>query len=204
MNKKNIIIVANIVFFVILGAIIYYFFAQKTPSAIPEDTTVIDTPENTYPFETPIPPEQTTETSPGSTTTNIGNEELLTIKTKSGNVPVLNFYNQPQSRIIDPQNDVMIFETSTYGGMYLTVDSSFNILITKGTLREERKKAEAEFLNKLGISQETACLLSVHVGVTRDADEYASGQNYGLSFCPNSRPMPANTGSLLENNDDER
>jgi len=192
--KKEIIIGINIIFFIAICIVGYFYFTKNPTEQTP--TTPNTTTTGGVGIVTPSIPTQTEQ----GTTTEEGkySSAKIDIKTTSGTVSVLNFYKNPQTRIIDPQGDADITETENYTTIFFPKFESFLITIEDGDIRKVRTEAEADFIKKLGITQEQACSLLVSVSVSRFADENAAGQDYGLSFCPNGIPMPANTGRFLE------
>jgi hypothetical protein len=119
-----------------------------------------------------------------------GGEEKLIIHTKSGDVPVTNFYQNPQIEIFDKDKDAIIKNDPNYQIMYYGKYQSFFISLLGGNLHAARKISEREFLKILNITKNQACKLPVSVSVPHFVNHNASGTDYGLSFCPDGKPLP--------------
>lgn len=96
-------------------------------------------------------------------------------------VPVKNFYKNAVK--IDKQGDVYLVNNSNYQIVYLDEFNIFMITITGSPFESLRPQAEAEFLEKTGMSKEAACALNVQVGTPYFANPDFSGKYYPLSFC---------------------
>lgn len=108
--------------------------------------------------------------------------DRVTIGTPEGGVSVKNPYLNPH--LVTPGNRIVIMvETEEYNLGYTSIDSTFGITILKTPVSEYKAKAERAFLERLGITPEEACRLTVHVGVPVSVDEVQSGRNLGLGFC---------------------
>ncbi|MCX6762757.1 MAG: hypothetical protein NT093_03160 [Candidatus Moranbacteria bacterium] len=83
-------------------------------------------------------------------------------------------------------------KTPNYEIVYLANSKSFVISLSGINLADSRSQAEQAFLDSLGVSKEDACKLTVSLGVAPEANKNAAGKNYGLSFCPNGKPLPTN------------
>ena len=80
---------------------------------------------------------------------------------------------------LDPvANDYM------YSLYYSSVDQRFTIVLLQEPFQTTRTEAEQDLVRKLGIDQETACMLKYEVVVPSWASAQFSKQNLGLSFCP--------------------
>lgn len=120
--------------------------------------------------------------------------EFLPITTPNGIVSVKNFYKNPQTHAINDEGDLRIFENFSYDITYFPKNQSFLISISDADIWTVRTDAEENFLKILGIneiSKQSACSLAVTLAVSKFANEYAAGTDYGLSFCPNGIPFPA-------------
>ena len=114
-------------------------------------------------------------------------EGKITIKTQDGDVDINDVYLVSEEII---SGNVTIKTTPEYQIVYSSERQNFIISILSSDLQNARSKAEQEFLKILGIGEEKACLLDVTLGVSKDANPNAAGRNYGLSFCPNGKPLP--------------
>lgn len=197
MNKKNFIIAINIVFFAALTAGIgYYLFTKNanppTPNTEKNPTTEPEQTQPTKPTQKPnaTEPEKTEVVVPGQEPKPDTESDFLTITSSNGNVMVSNFYKNPQTRFIDKQGDLRIYENLNYNITYFPGNQSFSILISDTDIWATRTIAERNFLEILGITKERSCSLLVMLVVSTFANENASGIDYGLSFCPNGIPFP--------------
>lgn len=114
-------------------------------------------------------------------------EPKFTIKTPEGNVEVNNVYRNAIERL---SKNGVAFKDNDYYMAYYPEDQGFLIVIQNTDIEATRKKAEADFLEILGITQEQACKLRVSLTVPLKVNEKAGGGNYGLSFCPNGKDFP--------------
>ena len=192
--SKNTIIAVNIaLLFLIIGGFIFWKTTQTTPIAntpISENNQNQTQSENTTQNELKFPIVSTGETA---SSTQVESTDKLKINTINGGyITVEDFYKNPYTQVFDPQNDAVIKESDNYTITYYAKFQSFNIALTGGDLHFVRTEAENALLEKLGISKEEACQLTVSLGVPYFANAKASGTEYGLSFCPNSVPLPKN------------
>lgn len=114
----------------------------------------------------------------------------ISIATPQGTVQTNNFTAGAQA--VYPTNVVFQNTSNDYSISAATASNSFNIALLALPLQKSRTEAEAAFISQLGISQSDACKLTVDLGVPYSVDQNASGVNYGLSFCPGSKALPAN------------
>lgn len=102
------------------------------------------------------------------------------IATANGSVSVKNFYKMPLA--LD-QEFLILADNSDYQINYDTERSQFAISLKNIPLDAARTKAEADFLNMLGISSGDACRLNVGEWFPKNSP--AGGRELGLSFCNN-------------------
>jgi len=123
--------------------------------------------------------------------TNIKDEKKIQIKTTdSGLLSVKDFYQSPFTKIIDKDNDAIISKGINYMIQFYAKYQSFNIVLTGGDLHVVREEAENAFLDTLGITKDEACQLYVSLGTPYYVNVKTAGVEYGLSFCPNGKPLP--------------
>lgn len=94
-------------------------------------------------------------------------------------------------------------ESSDGGDIYITQDSAspeedlyrlsfympsqnFSVILLKEPLREIRRFAESDLIEKLGISERDACRLFYFVSTHTEVSPFYAGKNLGFSFCPGS------------------
>ncbi|MFA5830290.1 MAG: hypothetical protein WC878_00495 [Candidatus Paceibacterota bacterium] len=183
MNKK-ILIAINIIVFILVIAGVYFFLkfsSEKTPNMPPEEIV------NTYPMqpiEEPIKDPETPAPTQG--------EWGMQVKTKDGETISVNDFYRDSKTIVYKDWGAMLKVNPNYKLLYFTLDQSFLVTLIGGDLRTVRIEAEKELLNILGITEKEACRLIVATTVPFDVSERASGQDYGLSFCPDGAPLPKN------------
>jgi hypothetical protein len=130
-----------------------------------------------------IPPSTDTNENPPTT------QETFVIETTEGSVLIKNFYKNPVA--ILPGIGLVLTTTFDYDIHFMFSDNSFTITIFNPPIVEVRRQAEEELLNILGVSEQDACKLNVHLGVHRSADsDLGGGADYGLSFCSSGLPFP--------------
>lgn len=116
-------------------------------------------------------------------------DEKMTIKTASGDITINNLYKKPIAMLF--HNGVLFQQTPNFEISYYPDDQGFIISLLNPNLQKARGEAEKTFLETLGVQKEQACLLKISLGTTADINKKAAGQNFGLSFCPNGKPLPA-------------
>ncbi|HVY67601.1 MAG TPA: hypothetical protein VHA30_01745 [Patescibacteria group bacterium] len=109
------------------------------------------------------------------------------IATQQGTVTVQDYTDHP----IASTDDVYVLaQADSYEVVNLKIDNSFLITLLAEPLNQSRQAAETALLNQLKISQADACKLNVSVTVPQSIDTTYSGQELGLSFCPNAMQLP--------------
>jgi hypothetical protein len=120
---------------------------------------------------------------------NPGNSEKIKVATDKGPVFINDIEKNPIEKIAY-DSSVVFGKSDNFTMSYYPPDQGFIITIDSPALEQSRQQAEKNFLDLLGVSKEQACLLKVTLNVPYNVSEAASGQNYGLSFCPNGKPFP--------------
>jgi len=110
------------------------------------------------------------------------------LQTSGGEVIINNIYKNAINTYSD--GGVSFKDNNDYYIAYYPQDQGFIVTIENPDIQTARQKAEADFVQTLGITQAQACQLRVSLGVPVSVNEQASGGNYGLSFCPNGKPFP--------------
>ncbi|MEM9336535.1 MAG: hypothetical protein AAGA35_01610 [Patescibacteria group bacterium] len=108
-----------------------------------------------------------------------------------------------QGRSVTVNNIQKLHETVTFDGenykfadnslneagyeiLFHAPDESFLISLESPPLKQARIAAEAELLEKLGISETDACQLTIRVATSLRVSETFGAKELGLSFCPGS------------------
>jgi hypothetical protein len=168
MNKlSKIILIVGVI--LVIGLIIFLLFkyaGRQTQPQAPE------TPDTSSTF--PIPS---------------ASDEKMPVKTISGDTIYLNnVYHQPVESL--SQNGVAFIENSDYYMAYYPQDQAFIITLLNPDIKTARNNAERDLLKALGIEDEKmSCQLKVSITVPYGVNADASGQEYGLSFCPGGKPF---------------
>jgi hypothetical protein len=185
MRKKIIISINILIFVALVGGFIFWKINKK------ESLTPINNNENpTFPING-----NTTPTKPitgGQTNTTIPAGMIKIITKDGGSILMKDFYQSPYTKILDSYNDAVIKESIDYTIEFQPGIPGFFIQLLGNNLYLARENAEQGFLDKLGITKEDACRLDVTLGVHYSTNEKASGSAYGLSFCPDGKPLPKN------------
>jgi len=124
-------------------------------------------------------------------TNTIPTSDKILLPIGKDNVSVNNYYKEPSSVIID-EKDVVMEKNENYDILAYNYNNKRSFLISiKGgdSLEATRQLAESAFLQKLGITKEQACLLNVSMTLVIPGENFPA-QDYGLSFCPNSKALP--------------
>jgi hypothetical protein len=122
----------------------------------------------------------------------VGTNTNFPVKDSSGGtVSVRDFQNDPGVSNWGDDNtlvlgDGLIAEDPAFQIFYYQSDRSFSIAILQEPISDVRKVAEAQLLERLQISTADACKLIITVTVPSFVNENISGQNLGLSFCPDA------------------
>jgi hypothetical protein len=116
------------------------------------------------------------------------NSAKMTIPTQNDEpVETNNVYLHPAENLSN--NGVGFVSNNDYYVSFYPDDRSFTVTIQNSNLKDTREKAETAFLQALGITQEQACRLNVSLYVPEFISAKNSGQDFGLSFCPNGKPF---------------
>ncbi len=164
---RNKILISIFIFFVATLAL-FVFLSLKNKQ---QSSTIINSPET--------PP-------------SVPKIDLPTNDFKS-TVSVNDYYKAPSSTVID-EKDVAIGTNKNFDilGYNYNNEKTFLIYLKNSDepLKITRQNAENTFLEKLGITKQQACSLVVSERLANDI-KGATTQDYGLSFCPNGKKLPA-------------
>jgi len=114
--------------------------------------------------------------------------EKLTLKTPGGDVVINDITKNPVST--GDNRAILFARTEDYDMLFFPTDQGFIITLSQPDIQIARTHAEEDFLKILGINKQQACRLTVSLAVPVSISEKASGLDYGLSFCPGSKPLP--------------
>lgn len=115
--------------------------------------------------------------------------DAVRIETEAGNLTIDNPFKN-SVKYNEKYQDLVMAQNLFYTIQFFAADQSFNITLLNKDIWTAREKAEADFLQRLGLTQEEACKLAVNLAVPASVNATAFGGNYGLSFCPGSYPLP--------------
>jgi len=190
MQKALIILIAGVVF--VGGAALTWFLLAPSQTSAP----VTQTNDSSY---TGI--DNTSTVTPGGNTSNTPSavrEGYIEVTGELGaGIAVKDFKSDPATEKdkdgrhyyltggIDPSST-----DSPYGISYTESDQSFSVVLLKEPLREFRKLAETELMNRLGINATEACGLRYWVSVPTWVNATFSTKNLGFSFCPGATQLP--------------
>ncbi len=96
-------------------------------------------------------------------------------------IPMNNFLET--SKTIEETGEVFAVEETDYVIIYHKTSDDFLINILSSPFEDIRIKAERDFLQKLGITEENACKLDVVEKTPHFANPDKAGQSFRLSFC---------------------
>ena len=162
--------------------------------------------------EGPVPSTQPSASTGGTSgTTQVGSDStdstitsatpatLAVVATLGNRIIVSDFTKDPQTitssyipghYFISGGVDAYFYD-SPYSVYYVVKDESFSVDLLKEPIGGNRKLAEQELMQKLGISQIDMCRLRYFVSVQEDVNEfYAAKGNLGFSFCPGATFIP--------------
>ena len=165
---KKPIIIAGVIIVIALGIIA---FLSLTSNPQPQPA----------PKVYPIAPLPSPSTPAGDTTT---------LTTPQGPLTVNNFYKTANKTI---EATVFLADLPDYSIVYFSNTNQFLINLNAYTAADalkDRQMAEANLLKILGITKTQSCQLTLHEAVPFSYNESLSTADYGLSFCPNSLPIP--------------
>ncbi len=115
-----------------------------------------------------------------------GSGDKISVKTPVGQVQTKNFLQN----FVEQSGDALVLaKTQDYDIVYYKQDQVFYITLLSQPLSKAMDAAEKTFVEKLGVDVGQACQLKVVVRVPFSVDSGASGVDYGLSFCPNSKKL---------------
>ncbi|MFA5870528.1 MAG: hypothetical protein WC842_01395 [Candidatus Paceibacterota bacterium] len=190
--KRNILIISIVVFVVAIAT--FFLFRNKKDNII-----ISEAPKSVATTTEPIieQPKETQE----STTVNSGAEatkpeepfikpetDRFDIKTNTGIVSVVNVYKKSVGD--GGFNGTIFKDNDLYFIAYYPSPEGFIISIRSTNTEKVRLTAEGDFIETLKISKTDACKLNVSLSVPMSIDENLSGQDFGLSFCPNGKAFP--------------
>lgn len=139
---------------------------------------------------TQTPPEAETFTDLGTTVTPTAQLETKPASPNSQNTRVTDISKLPE--VVDvgdgmySLNGTRSNPQANFSLIYSSFDNSYSIAILAEPIAENRIEASKYFLELLQTDEATACSLTVYLGTISAVNENISGQNLGLSFCPDA------------------
>jgi len=182
MNNRTWFIIASIVIIaLVVGA--YFFFTSNTP------TPSSGTPNQQNPFGEP-----SGITAPGVTGSS---GDFIVVEAQNGTaVSIPNIIKDTPSFPIGSHTYYFVTnnqqaegEDAQFDIVYGT-DSSISIGLFKEPLGATRVAAENSLRSLLKQSDSVLCTLVISVAVPYSVNQFYSGQNLGLSFCPGATALP--------------
>lgn len=120
----------------------------------------------------------------GDTNTQTPVENTVILQGKGGQVQSKDF----SSGVLEKSGDTWVLANNeNFSIIYYEKDQSFTINLLSKPLSEARSKAEDKLLSLLNLDFAQACKLNVSVFVPFEVDETYAGQDFGLSFCTDSK-----------------
>jgi len=121
--------------------------------------------------------------------TELAENGQTSIPTAQGDVII----NDPYKKALKVvSGNAELLNTDSYVIVYLGELKSFVITLYGANLNDSRNMAEQAFLESLNIKKDAACKLKITLAVSPESNASVAGKNYGLSFCPDGRPLPVN------------
>lgn len=117
----------------------------------------------------------------------LSKKDKLSLQTESGTVNINNVYRYPIERL--SKNGVEFVKNEKYVMDFYPEDEGFIIALKDPDVFSALKKAEEDFLIKLGITKEQACELKVSITIPVSISEKYGGGVYGFSFCPDQNQL---------------
>jgi len=117
----------------------------------------------------------------------LSKKDKLSLQTESGTVDIENIYKNPIERL--SKNGIEFVRNENYVMDFYPEDEGFIIALENPDVFSALKKAEEDFLSKLGITKEQACELKVSITIPVSVSEKYGGGVYGFSFCPNQNKL---------------
>jgi|GEM_PF-1889267 len=195
MRNKIIIVVTLIL--VVSGIAIWFFAGKKQPAPVIENTEPIIpeiTGEPTTPIKEPIVTTtiEVVTSTPSSTTPTIPfikpvGKTMEIISTGGEILSINNVYNKSIGDL--SLNGVALKDPAKYFIAYYPNEQGFIITLKTSDVTTARTEAENAFLSLTGTNKTTACKLNVYLTVPLEVNADAAGKNFGLSFCPNGKPI---------------
>lgn len=189
MNKKVIIgsiVVIGVI--IIAGGYVFWKSIQTTTPKTPDTNETTKEVDLSFGKNTgSVTPNITKNPNPTQAS------EIILHTSTNEDVPMKDFYKAPDTRLLDQKGDAVLKEDRNYSIDYIAADQSFGISLTGESLQTSRNGAEQELLNILGITKDQSCKLNVSVtvpGNINESNHTEAWDEYGLSFCPNGKPLP--------------
>ncbi len=190
--KNKILILVTIIGLASLVFIVVLFLKNKQSISEPTSTQSLPNAKTSTQVTSGTP--SATDTSITPNMSNLPTDSKISIPSSDskGSISVDNYYNAPSSTVIDDK-DVLMETNKNFDILAYNYNNEKTFLIylknSEESLEMTRKNAESVFIEKLGITKEQACLLVVSERLADDI-KGSTTEDYGLSFCPNSKKLP--------------
>lgn len=157
-----------ILFFGLMGTIIVITVVVLTRNLNPQK-----------PESSPTPSKKPEELTPG-------NGFVQPTKKPASKISINDIEHNEEILKQEPTNnrgDILVSDEEYFQTLYFAQEDQFLISVIMSPFNEKRIEAENDFVIRLGISKENACLLDVVITTPKYANPNEAGKNYSLSFC---------------------
>lgn len=184
--SKKIKVVLFIIGIILLSILIFFVFFNKS-------TVTPIVKNNSSEQNTPSTTNSSSQKSTPAFSVPEKNSPTMSLSTTQGEIKTNNLYQNPV-QIFAPDNiamtEVLFGKNDDFSTSFFPQDQGFLITLLNSDLEKARTEAEGYFLQKLNITQSQACALKVTLNTPAFINQKAAGTNFGLSFCPNGKPLP--------------
>lgn len=168
---KKIIIITLVL--IVSSIVILFFFSQKDNESKKVSQIVTDFNIDT---KTDINP------SAGKISITGQNNQIIEVRNFKDDVDVTNWYDPQVFLIADGKNQ----DSDLFQIFYYDADTSIGVSLLSQPLGDIRLVAEKQLKERLGLSENEICKMKINVSTPSFVSEQYSGQNLGLSFCPDA------------------
>lgn len=185
--KPSSTITVAILVLVLLGSLIFIaFFSPRSQSPNKNAS------ESISEFQNIVTPTNTvTSSAKSSQEKPLASEGVFQVQLVNGGVLTTRDFAMPSDTqttadksltyVLFPKDNTASLE---YEINYLSESKSFVVILAKEPIAETRRAAAEDLMNRLGISNQELCSLSVRVQVPRWVSDFYSDKNLGFPNCP--------------------